>query len=214
MTNTNEKYIAINHRLIKILDELLASGDWRASLFLRNTSKRFEELRKQAQDLSQRMSGTAALNSSDVVAIEKTGYCQVFVSLYQAEGSNLQKWHHLLKTLTEYSISRPVYRDESYIQKMMRAKENIQREAYVSVWIKPGDIIELPGARVAMDRLGQEMLTLKAGAIKPENIIAFAHCQKLYDVCEQGLVLKAELNQKETRILCDANLTPAQIQEV
>lgn len=197
MTKSNEKHIAINRDLITLLDELLASDDWQASLFLRNAGKRFAQLRDQANGLLQKMTGASISNLDRHVVLEKAGYCKVYVSLYQAEGSNLQKWHHLLKTLTEYSIGRPVYRDEACIQKMIRAKEQVQREAYVSVWIKQEDILELSGARVAMDRLDQEILTLKANAIKPENIIAFIHCQKAYQVHEQGLVHKAELNENE-----------------
>lgn len=187
--NALDKNIEINKKLIAVLDELLGVGDWQASLFLRTAGKQIQTLREQAQKLLAEVTGSIAMaQGAHVSSVAKAGHIKVYISLYQAESNDLQKWFRTLKSLMEYSLSRPVYLEESQVRAMIRSKENAQREAYAIVFIQEKDIIHLPGGRMATDKLGHELLTLKAGAIKPENIIEFIHGTKHYVLGEKGLV--------------------------
>lgn len=185
-----ERNIEINKKLIAVLDELLGVGDWQASLFLRTAGKQIQNLREQAQKLLAEVAGGIVAPRIGQETKAKDGYIRVYISLYQAEGNDNQKWYRTLKSLADYSLSRPVYLEEQQVRAMIRTKENTHKEAYVAVFIQEKDIIHLPGGRMATDRLGHELLTLKAGAVKTENIIEFVHDDKHYVLGEKGLVIK------------------------
>lgn len=182
--------IEVNKKLIAMLDDLLGTCNWESSLFLKTASKKFLALRMEAEQLLLASTTTAPKN---VVIPVKAGHTKVFISIYLTEGINMEKWYATLKTLNEYSITRPVYRDEEHIKAMIRAKSDTQREGYVTLFIKDEDIINLPPSKIVTDRLGHELLALKIGAVKLENIIEFVHCQQHYRMSETGLVLKTEV---------------------
>lgn len=181
--------IEVNKKLIAMLDDLLDTCNWESSLFLKTASKKFLALRTEAEQLllAATMPNIAPKN---VVLQTKEGHTKVFLSVYQTEGANLQKWYVTLKSLDEYSISRPVYREEEHITAMIRAKSDPQREGYVVLFVKNDSIIHVPPGKIATDRLGHELITLKTGAVKQENILEFVHCQQHYQMNETGLVLK------------------------
>ena len=189
MVNAQEKCIDINKRLVTVLDDLLAAGNWEASLFLKATAKQVKELRDRANQLLLEVAGISNIVSAQQTQ-ERVGQIKVFISVYQTEHNNLGKWHQTLKALTEYSVSRPVYRDEEHVKQMIRAKENILREAYAVAYVKETDVIALPSGRVARDRWNNELLTLKPGAVRTTDIIEFAHAEKCYYFAEKELVLK------------------------
>lgn len=182
--------IEVNKKLIAMLDGLLGGCNWESSLFLKTASKKFLALRMEAEQLL--LASTAPDVTQKAVMQVKEGHAKVFISMYQMEGNNLQKWYVTLKSLDEYSISRPVYREEEHIRAMVRAKPDAQREAYVAIFVKNENIINLPPGRIATDKLGNELLTLKTGAVKLDNIIEFVHGEQRYQINETGLVLKTE----------------------
>lgn len=183
------KSIEVNKKLIDLLDGLLSACDWESSLFLKNASKRFIALRAEAERLLQEATGANAAQHT-VKEITKAGHRKIFISVYQTEGNNLQKWFATMKSLAEYSISRPVYAEEAHVQALIRSKADPEREGYVVLFVKEDDIIQLPPSRVATDRLGNELLSLKVGAVKRENIIEFVHAQQHYEMDEMGLRLR------------------------
>lgn len=182
-------YIAANEKLIQILDELLSVGDWQASLFLKTAAKQFMELRLQAQQLLAEVQRVTSIQHQERAhAFEDARV--VYISVYQAEGHDLHKWHQTLKSLTDYSLSRPVYQEEEHIRAMIRAKEQVQREGYVQVLVQQQDIVALPSDKKSYDRFGNELLTLKAGVVKPEHIVEFVHGEQRYQFQQDALVLK------------------------
>ena len=170
------KNLELNRKLVKILDDLLGAGDWEGSLFLRATSKRLRELRTDAQQLYDKATGVALPATARPLAQDREGFVKVFISLYQAAGSDLDRWKYLLKTLHEQSITRPCYREEQHARTLLRGKSDIQREGYAILYVKESDIIQMSAAQ--QDRLGQALLTLKEGAVREENIIGFVHANK------------------------------------
>ncbi|MCL5260514.1 MAG: Dot/Icm secretion system protein IcmQ [Gammaproteobacteria bacterium] len=169
----------IGHKLIAIIDKLLVEGNWETSLFLRASAARLIELRQEAERVA--LAGnTPSAATGGLVAVQlrtpPSGYIQVFVSLYQVEGTNLQKWEQVLKSLCEHSITRPAYKDEEHVKQFIRSKADINHLAYVVTNIKPADIYQLE--QTPVDSFGHELLTLKEGVIKAANIVEFVHANK------------------------------------
>lgn len=183
----------IGKKLVDILDGLLKAGNWESSLFLKASSGRLRELRNEAKNLAQIDQGDEA--TSLAAAFDRPvppGYIQVYISLFQLEGSNFQIWHRTVKALTEHSITRPIYKDVKFAQEFIRSKADIDHHGYVIVNIKDSDVFKLE--QPSMDGLGHELLTIKEGAVKLENIIGFVHAnKKRYLVKENELVFIDEI---------------------
>jgi intracellular multiplication protein IcmQ len=191
--NTQENSIEVNRQLVDVLDELLVAGNWEASLFLRAAGKQIHELRDRANQLLIEVTGDIATQKNNA-ALEKADHIKAYVSLYQNEGTNLTKWYQMIKALTEHSVSRPVYRQEEQVKTLIRSKADAQHEGFVVAFIKESDVLQMPFGKTAVDRFGNELLTLRPGAVKLENIIEFVHNQQSYLLQENGLVLKHNVN--------------------
>lgn len=173
-------------KLISILDELLNNNDWESSLLLRTAKKHLNALKDEAKQITD--SFKISEQHEDVVSSLKEGHIKVYISLYQTEGTKLKIWHDMLKSLSEHSVSRPVYKDEEQVRTAIRSKPDMQRHAYVVVAIPENGIIHFE--KPAVDRLGQELLTLKDGVIETRNIIEFVHAnEKRYKFRNDMLVL-------------------------
>ncbi len=175
-----------SRKLISILDELLNSDDWESSLLLRTAKKHLNALKDEAKQIADSLDGREEREQVDCSL--KEGHIKVYVSLYQTEGARLKIWHDMLKSLSEYSTSRPVYKDEEQVRTAIRSKPDMQRHAYAVVIISESGIIHFE--KPAVDRLGQELLTLKDSVIETKNIIEFIHAnEKRYKFRNDTLVL-------------------------
>lgn len=185
-----EQHIEFNRELLAILNELLGAGDWESSLFLKVASKRVKALRDEAQVLlDQAMTQQDAQGASDAL---REGYEKVFVSLYQADGNDMKKWHNTLKGLALNNVGRPVYQNEDHVQASIRARGNQTCEGYAVVQIKTSDLMKMPDGRVPKDRYGNELLTVRENAMSLENIKEFVHANgQSYDFREGKLIPKS-----------------------
>ncbi len=163
----------ISRKLVKILDKLLSKGDWGSSPLLRTTKKKFQNYKDEAESLAAEPEvAEEALVNHRV----PEGYRKVFISLYQSEGRNLQLWQNMLKSLARFSISRPVYDNEDYVQEVIRSKPEPVRHAYAVVVVREDDIIQ--NGRVKTDPLGHELIVLRERAVELRNILEFVHANK------------------------------------
>jgi Dot/Icm secretion system protein IcmQ len=172
--SSQDSYKQINQEFMTILRELLATGDWEATLFLRTTSKKLQELYNQAEALSHYYDSLSPSKDYHKIRTEQ-GYTKVYVSLYQSDPYNLIKWQNTLKNIREYSINRPIYRQEEYVREMIRSKHESPNEGYVIIYIKNSDIIPPYAGKLVEDRWGHELLTLRDNSLSSENIIEFVH---------------------------------------
>lgn len=179
-------------QLSQILREILHGANWDASLLLRTASKRLQELYEEAERLSIKLGKTSAPDAATLHQDKiNQGYILVYVSIYQAEPHSLAKWENTLKTIREYSITRPIYRVEEYVAEAIRSKIGSVKEAYVSVYIKPDDIIAPYAGKKVEDRWGHELLTLRDNCLLTSNIVEFVHQGKRYTYRDGKLVLKS-----------------------
>lgn len=175
--------------LINILKDLLSKGDWSASLFLKTAYKKIDNLCQRAEELLN-LINHGPKKEEEHINKESEGYLKVFVSVYQSDYNNLTKWQNTLLGITEYSVSRPIYRNEEYIEEIIRARQSFN-EGYAIVFIRETDIIPPYAGKPLMDKFGHELLTVKQGAILPENIFEFVHLEKRYFFRNGRLLLKS-----------------------
>ena len=195
MTSQKKRYTEMNQKLIEQIDKLLKTGDWEKSLFLKAYKKKFLAIREQAQSVLNEIEKLqeSSGNSSHRL-MEKPGYRKVYISLYQAQGKNLQQWEQLLLGLSKHSINRPVYAEESHVKALIKNKSDPSHEAYAVVLIDEKSIIKAYTGRKVTDRLGNELLTIKENVIKVEHIIEFIHDQKHYHFADGRLQLKSNFS--------------------
>ncbi len=175
--------------LVNALDKVINKDGWDSSLFFRNTLKRLLELREYViTELSppqeQILEDIAAM---DGALKQEQGYKKVYIEIYQAQGDRLEGWINAVKKLGDYYVSRPAYQVEDHVRELITSKRS-RNDAYVAVWIHQENILSMDKMR---DRLGHELLSLREGSIKVENIIEFVHDKNRYRLIENKLILNS-----------------------
>lgn len=175
--------------VLKALDDALEQGAWEESNFLRVIGKNLREIRDKLADEIANTAGKqkSALKSANK-ALLREGLQEIFVTLYSTDGSSLQSWERILANLPKQMISRPIYAEEINVKNLIKSKENKMNEAYVAIFINQEDILSLPLDKVAIDKLGKPMMTLKDRALTIENISRFVHLSGTYSYSKGRLI--------------------------
>lgn len=173
----------LRHKLLQSLDIIIKNGRWESSLFLKNILKRLEQMRNNLQEKVEKEEIIQAPASGRILDY-KEGYEKVYIELYQAACEDLEKWATTIKSLAGHHVSRPVYRNESHVQELIRSKRS-RADAYVSLWVKSSDILLEPGLQ---DRFGHELVKLREKSVDVENIINFVHDKISYNYIDNTLI--------------------------
>lgn len=189
---SQEQYKEITDKVAELLKDLLATGNWEASLFLRTAYKKIYELYEEALFLSAQL-GKSTAPEFEKIHQEKLnqGLVLVYISLYQSDPLNLTKWENTLKSIREYTITRPVYAQQDHVEEAIRSKQGAINEGFVTVYIKKEDIIPAYVGKKVEDRWGHELLTIRDGSLLPSNILEFVHQGKKYEFKNGKLSLKS-----------------------
>lgn len=179
-----------NLEILKALNEAIEKGPWEHNLFFRGIGKKL----KDARDRFQRELGLDELlksqeRSAEDVAVADLNFTEVYISLYQSEGANMQKWASVVGSLVGHSISRPVYKNEDDIQSAIRAKEYKLNDGYVAARVRNNLILKPYGDKQPLDRFGRELLILREDAVQLENILYFVHVSGRY-MFDKGTLTK------------------------
>ncbi len=194
--NAQKNVFELSKELRDILDEVLTTGDWQSSIFLKTAANKLRAIRDKSDNLfnSGNVATVVNTNASKDIARKPVppGYSQVFVLLYQVDSANLQGWHRNIKTLADYSVTRPVYKDENHAKEVIRSKTmGVDRNGYAVVNVKDSDFSE---SENQTDQFGHPLFILKQGAVKLENIVEFIHCNvKRYAMRDNELVYLNEI---------------------
>lgn len=188
--NNETELPKIISKVKKIFSDVLAVGDWESSIFLKNSAVKIRELQNRVEEIAQgkiAKNQVAAAGKVDRQGELAQGMMKVFVLLYQVDGTNIGGWYKTIKSLQEYNVTRPVYKDESYAEEFIRSKvSNVERNGYVAVYVNEKDLYETGTA----DRLGHQLFTLRENAIVLGNVVEFVHANKnRYKMGEDELVL-------------------------
>lgn len=187
----SDQQVSLARKLLDGFTTLLSKTGWDSTLLLRSTKKRIEALRDRAKALVEEPDD-ASRAAESFSTVPPEGYVTVYVSLYQSESRNINVWSSTIKALAEHSISRPVYAEETHVQELIRNKANPATEAYCAVHVKREDIVPPYQGKVAQDRFGHDLLSLKERAVRLENVVEFVHEGKVYS-CKKGqLILKVQ----------------------
>lgn len=179
-----QESVAVIKQLIASMEQVLQVSDSEGSLFLRNTIRPVRSLYEKMLLLQANLLDE---NKKKITAPAiPEGMIPVFISLFQTEGLNLDKWTMLVRYLSRYIQGRPIYREEEHVLKLIRRKIENNSDAYVVVAIKPEMIVD--SSRI--DRNGCELLTLLDQAVQTQYIIEFVHQHKRYCLVENKLVLQ------------------------
>jgi intracellular multiplication protein IcmQ len=179
--------------ILKILDDLIARAGWDASMFLRVINKSLQTMREdfanKVEAVYHFQKSNLSSNLANRVAI-RSGQQEVYISLYSADGGNMQAWERIVLNLPKQIISRPIYASEEDVNQMIRHKDNRINEAYVCVCVSQTDILSI-GDKTPYDKLGKALLTLKDKAVVLSNIGRFVHSSGVYFL-EHGRLIKQE----------------------
>lgn len=115
---------------------------------------------------------------------------EIFVALYQVDGTNLDKWAQTLSTIAFQGVFRPIYGSEAAICKMIQGKENRTREGYAVIRIDPSAIIASP--KENLDKLGSPLFHIKPGSLQSKNIKRFVHMSGQY-LWQNNTLIKLDL---------------------
>lgn len=187
-----EDVTVFGEKLRGILGNVLASGDWKSSLFLQSAEARFRDLQVQVDQMYDDSSTGKETDVKDPSDVQTpAGFSRVFVLLYQLDGNNLQSWMRTIGNLIEHSAARPVYKVEEYAKEFVRSKvPNSYRSGYVTIDVKDTDFYE---AEQQSDQFGHPLFVLGENAVTLENIVEFIHNNKKhYLVTDKGLVFTRE----------------------
>ena len=179
-----------NEAILKALNDAIEKGPWEKSNFLKVIGKNLIEVRDAY--LSQLgASSQAQLKAESHLANRialRSGQQEVYVSLYSADGSNIQSWERIVANLPRQMISRPIYADETDIKSIIKTKENKQNEAYVAIYINQSDILPLSSDKAPVDKLGKMLLSLKDKTLNLDNISRFVHMSGIYRLERNRLI--------------------------
>ncbi len=162
--------------VITMVDHVMSAGDWNSSLFLRNTLKPLIAIKTEAQEELERYH-VKLQETHHVTKPLLENEVEVYISLFQSDGYNINKWSMQLRSLSRYIIGRPVYALETDVQKRMRLRDvATASEAYVAVAVKQSDIQPAdPFSPPLKDQFDLPLIVLKEVAIRHGRINAFVH---------------------------------------
>lgn len=186
--------------VLKALNDAIEGGPWEKSLFLTGIGKKLNDIRArfiQDLDLEEILAKSTAAQTAAAQPLEDTESTEVYVSLYQAEGANINKWAAVVTSIAQLSINRPVYKNAEDANAAIRAKTYQTNDAYAAVKIRRADILKPVDGKVPLDRSGRELLVLREGAIRSANVTLFTHVSGQYRYANGGLIKIAGIEKSE-----------------
>lgn len=192
MDNNNEQRKTARE-LLQAIDDTIETGPWDKSVFLGAIGKKLKEIRFNFknrllfldpgfEEAEEHLvtSDNSAPATPIAQPLPAEGQMEAFVSLYSADGSNIQKWEKILLALDKQIVTRPVYSTEKEVKTLIRSKPNRKNDAYAIFFLDKQDIISPRDGKAPLDRLGNPLLILKDTALKLSNITCFCHESGIY----------------------------------
>lgn len=171
-----------NEAILQALNKAIDEGPWDASNFLKMLGKNLIGIR---DDFLNQLGASTQAQLKAQTHLEnqmakRSNQQEIYVSLYSADGSNLQSWERIVTNLPRQMISRPIYANEDDVKELVRLKENKVNEAYVAIYINKDDILFLSPDKTLMDKRGKPLLSIKDKTLYLENISRFVHLSGVY----------------------------------
>lgn len=173
-------------KLLGILDEAIAKDEALREQFHIGTKFRFvrEKLQAMRDTLSAALASIQEASESDEPEPVQDDEVVVFVYIFNAQGVLVPTWRKMVhpSVMYEYSVNRPVYRDQSAIDAIIRSKSERQQHAYLAIAVKKENIIS--------DAQGHALVRVKEGGLSHHRILFFRHNEHDYRVSSTGELIK------------------------
>lgn len=187
----------ITKQLREIVNNILKTGDWESSVFLKQAAAKLGNLLLEIDRLHEVFAAQQNITTKKN-SINKTikaeiplNYTQVYVLLYQIDGNNLDAWYENIKSLVNYNANKSIYKNKTHIEEFIRSKNNnITRSGYVVINVKSNDFYNTETS--SLNTYNHELLVLKEDAIKLENIVEFVLANKQHYIIENNKLVLLE----------------------
>ena len=175
--------------IVNLVDRVLSIEGWEASLFLRNLMKPLIEAKEQAQDLLDQTGSVTSIQ--DTVMLLEADEQLLYMTLYQAQGHDLQAWAMQLRSIKHTMLGRPIYETEAAVEAKIRTKLDQSCDGYVVLRVKRASIIELTeGVRQSGSDIDHAIVMLEQGCLSVDNIVKFVYMKKTYELKQGKLIQK------------------------
>lgn len=181
-----EQEIQVALEIKEILDEGVVKGPWQRNLFLTGIKKKLEEIRDDFSvkaGLDQHHEQVAKAFQAD--QCENT---EIYIALYQSQGSNINKWQEVVISLVKYTMGRPIYYTEQDVQAAIRLNDRNLNRAYAVVKVSSEAILTHTTDTLRTDREGRKLISLREAAIQLKNIVRLVHATGQYKLIRNFLV--------------------------
>jgi len=180
-----------NLEILKALNEAIEKGPWDQSNFFKAIGKKLVEIRNRFRnDLNLGVIEETGMSASVANRIaQRHGLIEVFILLYNADGSNIGKWESTINSVRAQIMNRPVYRDEALAKAALRGAINKQNEGYIAAYVRSEDILQFSPEKIPRDRWNNELLTIHESGVMLSNITRFIHLSGNYEV-ENGKLIR------------------------
>lgn len=179
-----EDYEKDDRKVLDTLNKAVDKGPWEKTLFLRAIGQKLKDLRDRFRKDMRLDENTEQTQQSPAHlaarVAERSGQVEVFISLYCATGGELPAWEKILSSMGKQVITRPTFRAEKDIRELIRTKINPKNEAYIAVYINKTDLLKPIPGKEPVDALGHQLLIVREGAVKANNITRFMHTSGRY----------------------------------
>lgn len=181
----------LNQKVVELLDKLLSKPGWESTLLLRATYNKIKKMRDRVDQIgSSSASAVYGGQESNPSAKErfpdKPGFVRLYISLYQADGSDKAKWQNVLRALSTCSMGRPIYGAEEHVRNYIAKRPRKEREGYACVYVREDKILRTSSARSAQDGTGSPLVTLTVDALQKVEVVEFIHANATRYRLESG----------------------------
>lgn len=176
--------------ILNAFRDAIDNGPWATSAFLRVLGKKLQEIFDEFESHVDVHQEAVAAKKEEHHSRKKPTESQqeVFIALYSSDGANFKTWEHIISNLPKQLVSRPVYEAEEPLKNAIRARENAVNEGYVVAYIPASSILAMPEDRMAKDKFGNILLSLKDKALSLEHVVRFVHVSGIYAYTHGRLV--------------------------
>jgi len=182
----------LKEKLLQILNEVVTKdNELRQSLQIGDKFKFIRDRLQALKDDTQAAVETIKLSDESVVKTVAEDEQLVYVYIFNAHGIDLQSWLKMLhpSVYYEYSVNRPIYFEKEHAEAVIRGKAKRVQHGYVTFAVKKALIFSTLENSVK-DQIGNPLVKLKEGSLKPERLISFTHNDVDYCLNESGKLEK------------------------
>ncbi len=182
----------LKEKLMKIVNEAVnKDAELRAQLQI---GEKFKFIRDRLAALKQHVEAalqTIQLDTDQEQLVVDEDEQLVYVYLFNAHGIDLQTWIKMLhpSVYYEHSVNRPIYGAKEHVESVIRNKANRTQHGYIEVAVKKAMILKKDDAGLK-DNIGNPLLKIKEGSLKPDRLISFYHNGHYYRMNEDGKLEK------------------------